>query len=476
MARARKPSSPAAARSLSFRVLVVTVAVVLLAEVLVLLPSLGRERHIWLREHVVQAEIAALAVAAAPHGMVDMRTRDELLRLSGTEAIRLDEPGRSILALAPHPGLMADRHANLDREDMLVGIERALATLIATRPHQILVTSASPLRPGTRVELVVRSTALARHLEAYARHIAWLSLLIATVTGALVYLTLHLVLVRPMRRLTRAIAEFRTDPEASVPLDPGTVTWLADDEMAVAGRELAAMQRELRAALWRNARLAALGTAVAKLSHDLRGILASALMVADRLQGSADPPVQRAGVLLVQAVERAVELVAHTLDFAREGRPALTLRTLPLAPLLAEAGESLRAGGAPLTVVNEVAPDLVVAVDRGQFARVLANLLRNAAEAGARRVTMTAVAEPERVRITLADDGPGMAEAAQANLFRPFAGSGRAGGTGLGLAIARDLMRAHGGDIALLETGPAGTVFQLTLPAAPPPAPAAVGV
>ena len=71
--------------------------------------------------------------------------------------------------------------------------------------------------------------------------------------------------------------------------------------------------------------------------------------------------------------------------------------------------------------------------------------------------------------IDIADDGPGLPEAVRADLFRPFAGSMRRGGTGLGLAIARDLMVAHGGDIELVETGPAGTTFRLT-PAARRPA------
>jgi len=95
--------------------------------------------------------------------------------------------------------------------------------------------------------------------------------------------------------------------------------------------------------------------------------------------------------------------------------------------------------------------------------RVLANLLRNAAEAGARTVRIAACVEDERVAIRVEDDGPGLPDLVQASLFRPFVTSQR-GGTGLGLAIARDLMRAHGGDIELVGTGPAGTVFRLVLP------------
>ena len=157
-------------------------------------------------------------------------------------------------------------------------------------------------------------------MRQFTSHFAGLALLIAGITGGLVYLAVLLLLVRPMRRITGSIAAFRGDPERTVPLNPDDVTGLRNDEIAVAGRELAAMQHELRGALWRNARLAALGTVVAKVSHDLRGILTPALLTAERLQLNPDPKVQRAGETLALAVNRATDLVRRTLDYAREGR------------------------------------------------------------------------------------------------------------------------------------------------------------
>jgi signal transduction histidine kinase len=115
---------------------------------------------------------------------------------------------------------------------------------------------------------------------------------------------------------------------------------------------------------------------------------------------------------------------------------------------------------------------------------VLHNMARNAVEAGAKDVWIRSrEAEGETV-IDIADDGPGLAPKARENLFRPFAGSTRQDGTGLGLAIAREVMRAHGGDIQLRESTGLGTAFALILPqpggttalgriAPPPPAPAA---
>jgi signal transduction histidine kinase len=68
------------------------------------------------------------------------------------------------------------------------------------------------------------------------------------------------------------------------------------------------------------------------------------------------------------------------------------------------------------------------------------------------------------VLIDVADNGPGIPESIRARLFQPFAGSARQGGSGLGLAIARDLARAHGGDIELVCTGADGTRFRIDIP------------
>jgi signal transduction histidine kinase len=233
--------------------------------------------------------------------------------------------------------------------------------------------------------------------------------------------------------------------------------------MAVAAHELAAMQKELRDALWRNARLAALGSAVATISHDLRGILAPALLTAERLRNHQDNAVQRAGEILLRTVDRATDLVRRTLDFAREGPPPLDLAPVELTRLVDEVAEAVRAPGRSFAIVNQVPPALLVEADRNQFFRVLANLLRNAADAGAYSALVSAAAGQGKAIIDLADDGPGLPDAVRATLFRPFAHSTRRDGAGLGLAIARDLMLAHGGEITLASSGPEGTVFRLTL-------------
>jgi signal transduction histidine kinase len=106
-----------------------------------------------------------------------------------------------------------------------------------------------------------------------------------------------------------------------------------------------------------------------------------------------------------------------------------------------------------------------VQADRDQLYRVLLNLAQNAVEAGAQHLRLTAAIEDGRIAIEVADDGHGLPPRARENLFRPFFGSARPGGSGLGLAIARELMRAQGGDLVLVESTGNGTVFRLILPA-----------
>jgi signal transduction histidine kinase len=455
-------------QSLSGRLWLLATLAVLLSEIVVFLPYVAHERSNWLIGRVEDASIATLA---ADGSSLDPARRDELLRLTGTQAIRLLGEDGSIRTVGD-VGVPTDAAIDLRQEHLFSRIGRALSALILEDRRLIRLTAEGTHRRAREVQIVLHEPGLSRALRQFARDFAGLALLIAGVTGGLVYLAVLVLLVRPMRHITHSIVAFRSDPEHTMPLDPDNVTVLPNDEMAVAGRELAAMQHELRAALWRNARLAALGTVVAKVSHDLRGILTPALLSAERLMLNQDAKVRRAGETLVQAVDRATELVKRTLDYAREGPPPLDLTPVELAAIIDEAAEAARPPGSAFRLDNAVGPAILVRADRIQLYRVLVNLLRNAAEAGAHGARATAHHASPTVVIEIADDGPGLPEKIRAELFRPFAGSTRRGGSGLGLAIARDLMVAHGGGIELVETD-SGTTFRLTLRAADQAAPQA---
>ncbi len=452
-------------RQLSRRLVWLTVATVLIAEALFFLPSLARARREWLERHLRAGQLAALSASV---GTVQTGVRTDLLDLADVVAVTVQEAGRTVRLAQPGAATGAATRIDLADDTVPVALAGAVGGLFRGGDVLLGVRGPSLLADGGTVTVVVQRRALDRALAAFALRVGFISLAVAAAAGLLLYGALNLLLVRPLRRLTDSIAAFRADPERAAAFDaPADGT----DEIAVAGRELAAMQRELRAALWRNARLAALGTAVAKISHDLRGILSPALLTAERLQMSQEPPIKRAGDTLVRAVERATELVRRTVEFAREIPVAPQRDPMALRPALAEAGEQARVACPDLTIENAVPERLEIDAERGSVVRVLANLLRNAGEAQARHVRVTAEEAGNMVALVVSDDGPGLPEAVQAALFRPFVTGGRPGSTGLGLAIVRDLVHAHGGEASLLATGPSGTSFRLTLPRAARAAP-----
>jgi signal transduction histidine kinase len=293
------------------------------------------------------------------------------------------------------------------------------------------------------------------------------SALVSLIAGVLVYLTLNAFLVRPMQRITRAMELFRARPE-----DPKARLKLSGrrDEIGRAEAELDRMQEDLRQALQSRARLAALGEAVAKINHDLRNMLSSAQMVTERLAKSGDPSVSQALPRLERALDRAVRLAENVLAYGKTEEAPPNKAAVPLASAAQAAASDagLSADGVPL--VYELEDGLVADADPEQLHRILVNLFRNAREAieGARRpagrIRLAGERHERNVHLRIIDNGPGLPDRVRQRLFQAFASSGRSGGAGLGLAISRELARAQGGDLELLQSDAEGTVFQLTLP------------
>ena len=216
-----------------------------------------------------------------------------------------------------------------------------------------------------------------------------------------------------------------------------------------AAAEIAAVQAALGADVWRLRRLAELGVAQAKINHDLRNLMTSALMVADRLQEAADPKVSRAGGLLVGAIERATALIATTQAFTAEEVPLLDRRRFPLAALIAEVAADVLAEHGHVSIDDATPQHLHLEADRVEFGRAIGHLLRIAAKAEARRVGVHVEPGASAVRIVLTDDGRPFHNVPAAAAFRPFSGAFRYGSSGLGFVIARDVIEAHGGSITV---------------------------
>ncbi len=458
----KKLSLPPLAQSLSARLLLLTIAFVMLAEVLIYAPSIGRFRLVYLEERLAAAHLAILALEATPDQMIGEDLKRELLDHVGAYSVGLTRPGAGKLMLMVTTPGPVDASYDLREASFFGLIGDAFMTLMEDGGRILRVVGVSPKDRKTLVEVVLEETPLRRQMLGYSERILALSLVISLFTAALVYLSLHLLMVRPMRRITESMARFRDDPEdASRIIKPSA----RSDEVGVAQRELAEMQEGLRGALRQRARLAALGAGITKISHDLRNILATARLVSDRLVESEDPEVRRTAPTLLSAIDRAVNLCAQTLNFTSEGAPAVDLSRFDLGELVREVGaslpEQLNGQARWHSLIEE---NFEVSADREQLHRVLSNLGQNAVQAGATKVEVAARRDDDRFVIDVTDNGPGLSPRARAHLFKPFAGSSHPGGTGLGLAIARELMRAHGGDVQLERSTSEGTSFRLILP------------
>ena len=459
-----------AARGLSARLLVLTIFFVLLGEVFIYVPSIARHRLVFLEERIEAARIAALAVEASPDGMVTEELRLALLERSGVSAVSLKRPGTRLLVLSDDMPVKIDASFDLREATPLGLIGHAADTLRYGGERTVRVMGTAPGdAPDTMVDIVLPEAPLFASMLDYSGRILWLSIILAFVVAGLVYLSLHWLMVLPLGRMTDSLVSFRRAPE-----DAAATVKVSGrrDEIGLAQRELQVMQRRVRAALRQRARLAAVGTGVTKINHDLRNMLATAAVLTDRLATARDPEVQKLAMPLVAAIDRAITLCTHTLSFATGRLPAPRRTSFSLAPMIEEVRAALPIDDASIGWRNEVPSELSVTADRDQLYRIIINLVQNAVQAlacrdGGGTVRVGAWRDADDTVVEIADSGPGLPSAVRDHLFEAFADSGSDQGTGLGLAIARDLVRNNGGDIDLERSDPAGTVFRLRLPNSP---------
>ncbi len=468
-AAAAKESRARPRLGLSGKLLLLTLSFVMIAEVLIYVPSIANFRLNWLHDRLSAAYTAALVFEAAPSGMVPDAVARQILDSIGARAVALKMgQQRRLLASSDMPPTI---NQDIDTRDMswYRAIIEAFETLRCADGDVMRVVGPAPMG-GEFVEIVLDEAPLRKAMVDFSIRILILSLIISAITATLVYLALHLLLVRPMRRMTANMVAFRADPE-----NPARIIAASDrsDEIGTAERELAAMQLDLATLLQQKNHLAALGLAVSKINHDLRNLLSSAQLFSERLAKISDPHVQRFAPKLMRALERAIDFCQSTLSYGRVQEPPPDRRTIALEPLVEDVRETLGLDpGAPLRWISAVERDLVVDADPEQLFRILLNLARNAVQAlegrdardpGRDQVRITGRREGAVVVIEVSDTGPGLPERARAHLFEAFQGSTRTGSVGLGLAIVAELVRAHGGEIHLVE-GTIGATFRIAIP------------
>lgn len=453
-------------KSFSGRLLILTTIFVMLAEVLIFVPTIARFREEYLMNRLERAQIASLTLLA--NDMIDPALEAELLRTAEVfnVVLRRDEVRQLVLS-SPMPQSILKTY-DLRDASALTLIKDAFLQLADTQDGVIRVIGAPVQDAGSLIEITMQTVPLRNAMVDYGFRILLLSAVISIITATLLFIALRDLLLKPIKSVVGHMQNYALAPEDArrIIAPSADVTEVREAEEA-----LMKLETELTQALRQKERLAQLGQAVSKISHDLRNILTTAQLFTDRIEMSEDPSVKRMAPKLVSSITRAVHLCESTLAFGKAEEPSPTLTVVALDHIVQDVvdSESLAVDGAGIEFVRNVPKDLQVRADPEQLFRVLANLVRNARQAivatgHGGEISVTASDHPKSWLIEVQDTGPGLPAKAQEHLFTAFRGGARKGGSGLGLAIAAELVRGHGGTLELKETGATGTVFRICLP------------
>ncbi len=454
---------------LSGKLILLTVVFMMIAEIVIYVPALAGFRRSWVQDRVMGARMLVLALASADGTMPSGLEAGLASGVSGAQAVAVrGSKTRWIQGRAEQP-IPAAVNRDVDLRDrpwwkMWEGLYRVM---FVSKGGFIRVIAPGP--PGAEeteyVEVILEEAVLKTALLEFSRDFLIISLLMSAATAAILYFALHLIVVRPVRRLSVNITGFAADPED---LSRVIGTSGRRDEIGAAEEALARMETALARELRQRRHLADLGLAVSKINHELRNMLTTAQLLGDRLGGINDPAVKRVAPRLIATLDRAISYCGATLAYGRASEPVPVRRQTALLPVITDQLHLTKLGdGHPIGVGVDVAPDLQLDADPEQLGRVLLNLIRNAVEALAKtpdpRIAISAWRRGGTVTIRVADNGPGIPDRIRTRIFSAFQASERSGGTGLGLPIADELVRLHGGTLAL-ENAERGASFLITIP------------
>ncbi len=464
-------------QKLSRKLLLLTMGFVMLAELLIFIPSAAVFRQDWLVERSQQAGLLAQALT----GVTDYDGGDMLSQhfMDATDAVMMStkRDGMTELVLGMPPESSEFELVDLRNLKRLPRFRDAFRSFFGNPEGYLRVVSESPVEGQSTLEMIIPKGKLQWAMRDFFERVAWLSLIIAIITAALIYCAMLVLIIRPIENLAKDLAEFRKAPEVRRNASP---PGQRKDEIGQLQHEFYDMKQSVRASFKQKERLATLGLAMAKINHDLRNVLTSALLVSDRISMNKDERVANMGERLARAIDRGVKLTAEVLNYSQSKEEPPKLSNVALAPLIDEAArdtlEGFGTGQRQITFKNSIAADLSIRADSDHTYRIFSNLFRNAGQAMASLRDDFAVRELsvytdiERqdketvfVNIYVQDTAEGLSKRAEANLFQAFKASTGHGNTGLGLTISKELAEAQGGALVLERTSLEGTVFKVTL-------------
>jgi signal transduction histidine kinase len=320
---------------------------------------------------------------------------------------------------------------------------------------------------GSNVEVVISVGALRAYLNSVSVQI-WSAAL-------LLLLPLALILRVVLRRVV-----LQSLDELFIGLYGRGLTG-SPDEIAGGQQAVANVDRfheRLQAHIDEQARLASLGAGASHLAHDIRNLLASLQLNAERLQASEGARERKLGTSLEGSIQQALTLVDWAAMYTSTKRENLNVSHQQVGPIVDEAMNFVRLHDPrrEVTLVNDCPKRLGISAERTLLFRVLFNLTLNAVQAlkysnqpktKKKRVRVSARRVDDGIEISVIDNGPGLPKEGRHELMMPHIARATPTGTGLGLKIATDLVSWHGGDIRLDRSDGRGTKFVIKLPSEP---------
>jgi len=459
-------------RRLSGKLLLMTIGFVMLAELVIFIPSATTFRQDWLQERAQQAGLLAQALSGVPDYEASEALTTQFMNETDIMMLSAKRSGMSELIMGQPPESHTIEMIDLRKQSRLPLFRDAFRAFFGSPEGSLRVLSVSPVEGQDALELIIPRAKLKWAMRDYAKRIAALSLAIAVITGLMIYLAMLFMIIRPIEKLATGLADFREDPEKRRSnLPPSS----RKDEIGQLQREFFDMKQGVRASFKQRERLATLGMAVAKINHDLRNVLASASLVSERLATEPDERIAKMGGRLTRAVDRGIKLTSEVLNFSLSGQDEADLDVVRISLLVGEAaGDTIGGFGTGrrrITFTNNIPSEMIVTADKDHTYRIFHNLFRNASQAMAkmpdddavRNLSVEAIPSGDHISILVKDTGPGLPDKAKDNLFTAFASASGRGSTGLGLTISQDLAREQGGDIVLESTSKEGTVFAVSL-------------
>ena len=221
---------------------------------------------------------------------------------------------------------------------------------------------------------------------------------------------------------------------------------------------------ELQERVLRNQRLSEMGEMAARLAHQVRTPVATAMLHASAMRRSADDKARRGAEKILYRLRELESMVNDMLMFAKGDVGELA--RVSAQDLIAQTADTIdpRMQQALSTSVQDAAPEHRVFVNKQLLVGALVNLVANAVQCGALHVELGARSSSEGfMELFVADDGPGVPDDIAARIFDPFFTT-RTSGTGLGLAVVRSVAETFGGTVQLEANGRGGATFRLRLP------------